>query len=109
MIRDAELIRQIAALRAGFRHAEKGRIKIFHVLPELARGIAIWIYRDKDELDIPGADRIPGDVVAHAGEHRQGRRTDVRAVGEAEKEKRPFTLQACKIEYPILVIGERKG
>src|SRR5437870_13639440 len=109
LIRGAELTRQVADLRVVSRHAEKGRIKIFHVLPELAGGIAIWIYRDKDELEIFGAGRILGDVVTHAGQHRQRRRTDVRAMSEAEKEKRPFTLQACMIKYPILVIGEREG
>jgi len=43
LIRGAELTRQVSDLRVVSRHAEKGRVKVAHVLPELAGGIAIWI------------------------------------------------------------------
>jgi len=39
-----ELTSQLTELRVVSRHAEKARIKIGHVLPELAGGIAIGIH-----------------------------------------------------------------
>src|SRR6266581_1250984 len=85
LIRGTELTGQLTELRVISRHAEKVRIKIAHVLPELAGGIAIGIHRDKDELDVFGAGRALGDVFTRAGQCRQGRRTDVRAMSVAEK------------------------
>ena len=47
---------------------------------------------DEDELDVFGARLALGDVLMRAGQCRQGRRTDVRAMSVAEKQKRPFAL-----------------
>jgi len=92
LIRGTELTRQVPELRVVSRHAEKGRIEIGHVLPELAGGIAIGIHRDENELDVFGARLALGDVLMRAGQCRQGRRTDIRAMCVAEEQKGPFAL-----------------
>jgi len=71
----AELTRQVFAdlRRCLPSRGEKAGIKNIPRMPELARGIAIGSTETKTNWICPRADRIPGDVVATAGEHPQGR------------------------------------
>ena len=75
------------------RYDERG-VEMRYVLLKKSRGIAMWIDRDKHELNIVCGRSLECDSIAHACQLRQRRGAYVRAIGVAKKKKRPLAAES---------------
>ena len=82
----------------------EGFIEVLQISFKHIRRITLWIHRNKDDLYVCQSLRIFLQLFDHPGQGGECRRTDIRAIGVAEKNKAPLPFQALQIEsLPVLV------
>ena len=83
-----------------------GKGRIGKISLELGRPVALRINTYEDNLQVLGAGSqlFPGK-----GQALQGRRADIRAIGEAEKDNAPAALQDIFADHPPILIDQTEG